>query len=83
MLASRNGKSAFCARCRGGVRPAHVKFKEGNEAREIETRPTFVVVKEQARCQIVRRSPKCQPRPKRQLVLQRKWFHNRHCCLKG
>src|SRR5207244_6142719 len=26
---------------------AHVKFKEGNEAREIETRPTLIVVKEQ------------------------------------
>jgi uncharacterized protein (TIGR02246 family) len=32
---------------------AHVKFKEGNEAREIETRPTFVVLKEQGRWQIV------------------------------
>jgi uncharacterized protein (TIGR02246 family) len=32
---------------------AHVKFKEGNEAREIETRPTFVVLKEQDRWQIV------------------------------
>lgn len=32
---------------------AHVKFKEGNEAREIETRPTLVVVKEQAKWRIV------------------------------
>src|SRR5439155_10907603 len=32
---------------------AHVKFKEGNEAREIETRPTLIVVKEQDKWQIV------------------------------
>ncbi len=32
---------------------AHVKFKEGNEMREIETRPTLIVVKEQAKWQIV------------------------------
>jgi uncharacterized protein (TIGR02246 family) len=32
---------------------AHVKFKEGNEAREIETRPTLIVVKEQDEWQIV------------------------------
>ena len=32
---------------------AHVKFKENNETREIETRPTLVVVKEQAKWQIV------------------------------
>jgi len=32
---------------------AHVKFKEGNEMREIETRPTLIVVKEQERWQIV------------------------------
>ena len=31
----------------------HVKFKEGNEAREIETRPTLIVVKEQDKWQIV------------------------------
>jgi uncharacterized protein (TIGR02246 family) len=32
---------------------AHVGFSEGNEAREIETRPTMIVVKEQAKWQIV------------------------------
>lgn len=32
---------------------AHVKFKENNERREIETRPTLIVVKEQAKWQIV------------------------------
>ena len=32
---------------------AHVKFKEGNEPREIETRPTLIVVKEQDKWQIV------------------------------
>ena len=32
---------------------AHLKFKEGNEAREIETRPTLIVVKEQDKWQIV------------------------------
>jgi uncharacterized protein (TIGR02246 family) len=32
---------------------AQVKFKENNEAREIETRPTFIVVKEEERWQIV------------------------------
>ena len=31
---------------------AHVKFKEGNEAREMETRPTLVVLKEQEKWQI-------------------------------
>jgi hypothetical protein len=31
----------------------HVKFYEGNETREIETRPTLIVVKEQAKWQIV------------------------------
>lgn len=31
---------------------AHVSFKEGDEAREIETRPTLVVVKEQGKWQI-------------------------------
>jgi len=53
---------------------AHVKFKEGNEAREIETRPTLVVLKEQEKWQIVafqkRRSPKCHPQLKQRLVLQ-------------
>ena len=32
---------------------AHVKFKEGNEAREIETRPTLVAVKEGSKWQVV------------------------------
>ncbi len=32
---------------------AQVQFKESNEAREIETRPTLIVVKEQDRWQIV------------------------------
>jgi len=32
---------------------AHVKFREGNEAREIETRPTLIVVKERHKWQIV------------------------------
>jgi uncharacterized protein (TIGR02246 family) len=32
---------------------AQVKFKEGNEARELETRPTLIVVKEQDKWQIV------------------------------
>jgi uncharacterized protein (TIGR02246 family) len=32
---------------------ANVKFKEGSEAREIETRPTLIVVKEQDKWQIV------------------------------
>ncbi len=31
----------------------HVKFQEGEEAREIETRPTLIVVKEQGKWQIV------------------------------
>jgi len=31
----------------------HVKFKEGNEPREIETRPTLTIVKEQGKWQIV------------------------------
>lgn len=32
---------------------AHVQFKEGSETREIETRPTLIVVKEEAKWQIV------------------------------
>jgi uncharacterized protein (TIGR02246 family) len=32
---------------------AHVQFTEGNDSREIETRPTLIVVKEQAKWQIV------------------------------
>lgn len=32
---------------------AHLQFKEGNETREMETRPTLIVVKEQAKWQIV------------------------------
>ena len=31
----------------------HVKFEENNETRELETRPTLIVVKEQAKWQIV------------------------------
>ncbi len=31
----------------------HVKFEENNQMREIETRPTLIVVKEQAKWQIV------------------------------
>jgi hypothetical protein len=30
-----------------------VQFKEGNEAREIESRPTLIMVKEQGKWQIV------------------------------
>ena len=32
---------------------AHVKFTEGNEEREVETRTTLIVVKEQGKWQIV------------------------------
>ena len=32
---------------------AHVKFKEGMESREIETRPTLVAVKDQGKWQVV------------------------------
>ena len=32
---------------------AHLNFTEGNEAREMETRPTLIVVKEEAKWQIV------------------------------
>ena len=32
---------------------ANVKFKEGNQAREIETRPTLIVIKERENWQIV------------------------------
>ena len=32
---------------------AHLRFKEDNEMRETETRPTLIVVKEQAKWQIV------------------------------
>jgi uncharacterized protein (TIGR02246 family) len=32
---------------------AHVKFKENNETREIDTRPTLIVVKEQTKWRIV------------------------------
>src|ERR1700730_9467170 len=32
---------------------AHLKFYEGNETREIDTRPTLIVVKEQGKWQIV------------------------------
>src|SRR5947208_16744440 len=39
-------------RCRGGIRPS-AREVQGNEAREIETRPTLIVVKEQDKWQIV------------------------------
>ena len=32
---------------------AHVKFEENNETREMETRPTLIVVKEEAKWRIV------------------------------
>ena len=32
---------------------AQVKFKENNETREMETRPTFIVVKEQEKWQVI------------------------------
>jgi len=57
----RGSHASFMLRSIRFVRPdvavvfarAHVKFKENNETREIETRPTLVVVKEQAKWQIV------------------------------
>ena len=53
---------------------AHVKFKEGNEAREIETRPTLIVVRNRTSGKSSRskipRSPRCQPQPKPRPVLQ-------------
>jgi len=53
---------------------AQVKFTEGNEPREIETRPTLVVIKEQDSGKLSRsktpRFPKFQPQPKPPHVLQ-------------
>jgi len=57
----RGSHASFTLRSIRFVRPdvavvfarAQVKFTENNEAREIETRPTLVVVKEQAKWQIV------------------------------
>jgi uncharacterized protein (TIGR02246 family) len=57
----KNSHASFTLRSVRFVRPdvavvfarAHVKFKDGNEPREIETRPTLVAVKEQGKWQIV------------------------------
>ncbi len=57
----RGSHATFTLRSTRFVRPdvavvfarAHVNFTEGNEAREIDTRPTMVVVKEQDKWQIV------------------------------
>jgi uncharacterized protein (TIGR02246 family) len=57
----RGSYASFMLRSIGFLRPdvavvfarAHVKFKEGNEAREIEIRPTLVAPKEQEKWQIV------------------------------
>jgi len=57
----RGSHASFMLRSIRFVRPdvavvfarAHVKFKENSEMREIETRPTLIVVKEQAKWQIV------------------------------
>ena len=57
----RGSHASFMLRSIRFVRPdvavvfarAHVKFKENNETREIDTRPTLIVVKEQAKWQIV------------------------------
>src|SRR5262245_37856287 len=57
----RGSHASFVLRSIRFVRPdvavvfarAHVKFKENNEPREIETRPTLIVVKEQANWQVV------------------------------
>jgi uncharacterized protein (TIGR02246 family) len=57
----RGSHASFALRSMRFVRPdvavvfsvAQVKFKEGNEAREMQTRPTLVVVKEQDKWQIV------------------------------
>jgi uncharacterized protein (TIGR02246 family) len=57
----RGSHASFMLRSIRFVRPdvavvfarAHVKFKENNETREIETRPTLIVVKEEAKWQIV------------------------------
>ncbi len=57
----RDSRASFVLRSIRFLRPdiavvfarAQVKFKEGNEARELETRPTLIVVKEQDKWQIV------------------------------
>jgi hypothetical protein len=53
---------------------AQARFKEGNERREIETRPTLVVVKEQGKWHVVAfqntKVPKCQLQPRLRPVLQ-------------
>jgi uncharacterized protein (TIGR02246 family) len=57
----RGSHASFTLRSIRFVRPdvaivfarAHVKFNESDETREIETRPTLIVVKEEAKWQIV------------------------------
>lgn len=57
----RGSQASFVLRSMRFLRPdvavvfarAHVKFKEGSESREIETRPTLILVKEQEKWQIV------------------------------
>lgn len=57
----RGSHASFVLRSIRFVRPdvavvfarAHVKFDENNETRQIETRPTLIVVKEQGKWQIV------------------------------
>jgi uncharacterized protein (TIGR02246 family) len=57
----RGSHASFMLRSIRFVRPdvavvfarAHVKFNENNETRGIETRPTLIIVKEQAKWQIV------------------------------
>ena len=47
------GPSAFCAPISRGIRLSAHKIQGSNEAREIETRPTLIVEKEQDKWQIV------------------------------
>jgi uncharacterized protein (TIGR02246 family) len=57
----RGSHASFMLRSIRFVRPdvaivftrAHLNFNEGNETREMETRPTLIVVKEEAKWQIV------------------------------
>lgn len=57
----RDSRASFVLRSIRFLRPdvavvfarTQVKFKEGDEARELETRPTLIVVKEQDKWQIV------------------------------
>ena len=57
----RGSRASFMLRSIRFVRPdvaivftrAHLNFNEGNEMREMETRPTLIVVKEEAKWQIV------------------------------